>query len=57
VSDSELAQRNRIERDLLLALDAAERARELGVRVIEVDGTRPAEAIADEVEEHVGTFL
>jgi hypothetical protein len=57
VSDPELAGRNRIERDRLIALDAVERARELGIPVIEVDGTRPAEAIADEVAGHFRPFL
>ncbi|MCM4077573.1 hypothetical protein [Paractinoplanes hotanensis] len=57
VSDPEMASRNRIERDRLLALDAVERAREWDIPVIEVDGTRPAEAIADEVANHFRPFL
>ncbi|WP_250008013.1 hypothetical protein [Actinoplanes sp. M2I2] len=57
VSDPELAARNRIERDRLLARDAVERAREFGMPVIEVDGSRPAEVIADEVAAHFRPFL
>ncbi|MBL7259009.1 hypothetical protein JKJ07_32320 [Actinoplanes sp. LDG1-01] len=57
VSDPDLAARNRIERDRLIALDAVAQARALGIRVIEVDGTRPATAIADEVGEHFRAFL
>jgi len=57
VSDPALAQRNRLERDRLLAEDAVRSARELGVRVIEVDGSRDAEAMADTLAEHFGPFL
>ncbi len=39
VSDSQLAQRNRIERNRLIAEDVIRHARRLNVRVIEVDGT------------------
>jgi hypothetical protein len=56
-SDPELAARNRIERDRLIAADACRQARRLGIPVIEVDGTRPAEAIADEVADHFAPFL
>ncbi|QFZ17195.1 hypothetical protein [Saccharothrix syringae] len=54
VSDPELAQRNRLERDRLIAADAVRSARELGVRVLEVDGSRDAEAVADVVADHFG---
>jgi hypothetical protein len=47
--DPERVRRHRLERDRLLAVDAADRAAALGIRVIEVDGTRPAAAVADEV--------
>jgi thymidylate kinase len=57
VSDPELAQRNRIERDRLLAEDCVRTARERGVRVIEVDGSRDAEAVADVLADHFGSFL
>jgi hypothetical protein len=40
------------ERDRLLALDAAARAHALGIRVIEVDGTRDAASVADAVAGH-----
>lgn len=46
------ARDNRMERDRLLALDAASRADALGIRVIEVDGTRDAGSIATEVGDH-----
>jgi 2-phosphoglycerate kinase len=54
VSDPERAQRNRLERDRLVTADAVESARRLGIRVIEVDGSRDAEAVADEVGRHFG---
>ena len=57
VSDPARAQRNRLERDRLLAADAVGRARELGVPVIEVDGSQPAESIADAVAAHFAAFL
>lgn len=53
-ADPELAQRNRLERDRLLAADADDRARALGIRVIPVDGSAGAAAIADEVAGHFG---
>jgi hypothetical protein len=57
VSDPQLAQRNRIERDRLLAEDAVRNARRLGIRVIEVDGTRDARAMADVVADCFREFL
>ncbi|WP_405433772.1 hypothetical protein [Micromonospora sp. NBC_00617] len=57
VSDPQLAQRNRVERDRLIAADAVRNAHRLGVRVIEVDGSRDAEAVADLVAEHFAPFL
>lgn len=57
VSDPELAQQNRIERDRLVAADAVQNARRLNIRVIEVDRTRDANAIADLVAEHFKQFL
>jgi hypothetical protein len=53
VSDPERAQRNRLERDALLAADAVRAAR----RLLEVDGTRDAAAVADEVAEHFAPYL
>ena len=57
VSDPERAQRNRLARDRLLAEDAVRSARRLGVPVIEVDGTRDAEAVADLVAERFADYL
>jgi hypothetical protein len=57
VDDPALGQRNRIERDRLIAADAVAAARVLGIRVIQVDGTRDARAVADEVADHFSTFL
>ncbi|MBY8871623.1 hypothetical protein K7640_07160 [Micromonospora sp. PLK6-60] len=57
VSDPERAVRSRLARDELVAADAVARARELGVRVIEVDGSRDAVAVTDLVEEHFAPFL
>jgi hypothetical protein len=52
VSDQARATRARVERDRLIAEDAVRKAGERGVRVIEVDGTRPPDAIAAEIAEH-----
>jgi hypothetical protein len=57
VSDPTRAHRNRLDRDRLVADDAVHSARRLGIRVIEVDGTRDAEAIADIVADHFGAYL
>jgi 2-phosphoglycerate kinase len=57
VSDPVLAQANRVERDRLLAEHAVRAAREHGVRVLEVDGSRDAEAVADEVARHFAAHL
>jgi hypothetical protein len=57
VSDPERAQRNRLERDRLLAQDAVAKARELGVRVLEVDGSQDAEEVADAVADHFRSYL
>lgn len=57
VSDVARAERNRIARDRLLAEDAVASARRLGIAVIEVDGTRDAEAVATEVGERFRPYL
>ncbi|RSN38862.1 hypothetical protein DMC64_40245 [Amycolatopsis sp. WAC 04197] len=57
VSDPERAQRNRIARDRLVAEDAVRSAERLGIRVLRVDGSKDAEAIADVVAEHFGPYL
>ncbi|WP_030443474.1 hypothetical protein, partial [Actinoplanes subtropicus] len=57
VSDPELAQRNRIARDRLIAEDAVRNARRLNIRVIEVDGSSSAQAMADLVAKHFEEFL
>jgi 2-phosphoglycerate kinase len=57
VSDPGRAQRNRLERDRLVADDAVRTARRLGIRVIEVDGSRDAEAVADLVAAHFQAYL
>jgi hypothetical protein len=57
VSDPERAQRNRIERDRLIAEDGARRAGALGVPVIEVDGSRDARTIAAQVAEQFQPYL
>ncbi|NUR93028.1 MAG: hypothetical protein HOY71_53910, partial [Nonomuraea sp.] len=57
VSDPARAQANRLARDRLVAEDAADAARRLGIRVIEVDGSRDAAATADLVAEHFGPYL
>lgn len=57
VSDPARAQRNRLERDALIAADAVRAARERDIRVLEVDGSRDAEEVADEVAEHFAPYL
>lgn len=47
ISDPELGQRNRIDRDRLMAEDAVQSAVRHGVPVIEVDGSRDADRVAD----------
>lgn len=57
VSDVERGQRNRLERDRLLAADVIESAGRLGMRVIEVDGSIGAGRIAALVSEQFKPFL
>lgn len=57
VSDPARGQRNRLGRDRLVADDAVRAAVALGIRVIKVDGTRDAEAVADTVAEHFSPYL
>jgi hypothetical protein len=57
VSDLERGQRQRVERDRLLAEDAVSSARRHGIAVIEVDGSRDAAAIATLVAEHFRAHL
>ena len=57
VTDPEAALRLRMERNRLIAEDAAASAHRLGIRVMKVDGTLDAEAIADIVEDHFAPFL
>lgn len=57
VSDPVRAQRNRLERDRLVADDAVRSAQRLGIRVIEVDGSCDAAAIADIVADHFSPYL
>ena len=57
VSDPARGQANRLARDLLVAADAVRNARRLGIRVIEVDGSHTAAAVADTVAEHFARYL
>ncbi len=57
LSDPERAQANRIARDGIVAEDARRSAERLGIRVIGVDGSRDAEAVADVVAGHFAPFL
>lgn len=40
-----------------MAEDAVGQARRLDVRVLEVDGSRPVEAVAEEVARHFSPYL
>jgi 2-phosphoglycerate kinase len=57
VSDPDLAQRNRIARDRVIAEDAVRNAKGLNIPVIEVDGSRDADNIAGLVAEQFHEFL
>jgi 2-phosphoglycerate kinase len=57
VSDPAGAQANRLARDRLVVEDAVRGAHRLGVRVIEVDGSRDAAAIAEVVADHFSPYL
>ncbi|MDT0345456.1 hypothetical protein [Streptomyces litchfieldiae] len=57
VSDPARAQANRVARDRLVAEDAAQHARRLGIRVIEVDGTLDAASVASVVAEQFAPYL
>lgn len=57
VSDPVRAQQNRLDRDRLVADDAARTARRLGIRVIDVDGTHNADVVADLVADHFSPYL
>lgn len=57
VSDPARGQRNRLDRDRLVAEDAARSARRLGLRVIEIDGTHDANSIAHIVADHFRPYL
>jgi hypothetical protein len=57
LSDPARAQRNRVERDEILARDVVDSAAQHGLRVLQVDGSRDAPAVAELVEEQFGPFL
>lgn len=57
VSDPERAQTNRLARDRLVAADAVRSAQQLGIRVISIDGSRDAVAIAEIVADHFSPYL
>jgi hypothetical protein len=57
LSDPARAQRNRLARDRLVAEDAVRSARRLGIGVIEVDGSRDADAVAATVADHFAPYL
>ncbi len=55
--DPERAQANRLERDDRIGEEIAVSARKLGLKTVEVDGSRGVEEIADEVEAHLELYL
>ncbi|MEU9831342.1 hypothetical protein AB0D67_07345 [Streptosporangium sp. NPDC048047] len=57
VSDPARAQANRLARDRLVADDAVRNAHRLGIRVIGVDGSLDAAAIAETVADHFSPYL
>ena len=57
VSDPERGQQQRLARDRLVAADAVRSAREHGIRVIKVDGSQDANAVAGIVARHFRHYL
>lgn len=57
VSDPTRAQRNRLARDRLVAEAAVHTAQQLGIRVLNVDGSRAAEDIATDIADHFSPYL
>lgn len=57
LSNPVLGQHNRLARDRLVAEDVVAEARAYGIRVLEVDGLRDAEEVADDVEDHFAPYL
>ena len=57
VSDPDRARANLLQRDRLLAQAVRDQARAHGVRVVEVDGSRPVEAVAALLADHFAPFL
>lgn len=57
LSDPERAQRNRVGRDRLVGEHVVANARELGIRVIEVDGSLDAHGVAALVADHFEPYL
>ncbi len=55
--DPERAQRNRLERNQLLALDVVESARQLGLRVLKVSAITSLVEVVSRVEAHFAPFL
>ena len=57
VSDPERGQRQRIERDRLIAAAAVSSARCLGIQVIEIDGRQDTDAVAQRIADHFRAYL
>ncbi|MGW5359935.1 hypothetical protein [Actinopolymorpha pittospori] len=57
VSDPEHGQRNRVERDRLIAADVEAAARRHDIRVLRVDGSRDADQVATLVADHFAAYL
>lgn len=57
LSDPERGQRNRVERDRLIAADAEAAAKRHGIRVLQVDGSRDAGQVAALVADHFAAYL
>lgn len=57
VTDPARAQANRLARDRLVAEDAVRTARDLGIRVLEIDGSHDAATTARTVADHFAPYL
>jgi hypothetical protein len=57
ITDPEQAQRNRVERDRILAVEVLDRATDLGLPTLIIDGTSGPAAITETVEEQFRPFL
>jgi hypothetical protein len=57
VGDPARAQSNRLARDRLVAEEAVRTARRLGIRILEIDGSRDAASVAEDIADQFRPYL